>query len=48
MNIDSRITELKKEIEAPSDQALECIVTNWLIWGYKDYPNVVFITTPKK
>ena len=33
--------------EAPSDQALECIVSNWLIWGYNDYPNIVYITTPR-
>lgn len=34
--------------EEPSAQALECIVTNWLLWGYKDYPNVVYIATTRK
>jgi hypothetical protein len=32
--------------EEPNNQALECILSNWLIWGYNNYPNVVYITTP--
>lgn len=33
--------------EAPSDQVLECIASNWLLWGYTDYPNIVYINTPR-